>query len=374
VVALLACLAAAAQADTSGPRVAGEWKPLAARLVDEGFAPDRVEEFFAAPGMDYDPGVMARKLTALLRSRTRSATPDTRSDEERFAAYLVPRVVNEACEFGDAHSEVLALVESRFGIPPEIALAILMVETRFGVYTGDANAFRTLASMAASGNLLTMTRRVPGYAEADGATRHWLRRRCLAKSEWAYQELVALLLYARVSGFDPLKMQGSIYGAIGICQFMPSNAVRFGMDGDSDGRVNLFDEEDAIYSMGYYLHRHGWDPGLHYREQPRIIWAYNHSQTYVDMVLTVADSLSRQFTARENTRFRVPAPSAPHNGRPMAILAQESNSLPRIGGPAALSATPDTTLHAPDTTVPSRGWRVRGLVQRPEAALFTAQD
>ena len=60
----------------------------------------------------------------------------------------------------------------------------------------------------------------------------WVRWRTAQKAAWAYKELKALLIYARSAGFDPASIPGSVYGAIGICQFMPTNAVRYGADLD----------------------------------------------------------------------------------------------------------------------------------------------
>jgi membrane-bound lytic murein transglycosylase B len=69
---------------------------------------------------------------------------------------------------------------------------------------------------------------------------HLARTICQRKADWAYAELKALILYAYRSGFDPLTLLGSIYGAIGLCQFIPSNILPYGIDADHDGRIDLF--------------------------------------------------------------------------------------------------------------------------------------
>jgi membrane-bound lytic murein transglycosylase B len=86
-------------------------------------------------------------------------------------------------------------------------------------------------------------------------------------------------------------MPGSIYGAVGICQFMPSNILRFGVDGDGDGTVNLFHASDAMHSLANYLKYHGWKPGLSREKQNRVLRHYNNSATYANTILAVADAL-----------------------------------------------------------------------------------
>ncbi len=122
--------------------------------------------------------------------------------------------------------------------------------------------------------------------------RRWLKRRTAQKAGWAYGECKALLTYAQQARRDPLGIPGSFYGAIGIAQFMPSQALRHGVDGNRDGVVDLFVMEDALFSMGNYLRSNGWRGSMRSRrKQRRAIYNYNHSRIYVNTVLAVADYL-----------------------------------------------------------------------------------
>jgi len=116
----------------------------------------------------------------------------------------------------------------------------------------------------------------------------WLQKRCRQKSDWAYQELKALLQYARTNQLDPVALKGSQYGAIGICQFMPSNAIKYGVDGDGDGRVDLFEVEDALPSMGNYMRANGWkgDSSIE-----KALYRYNPSEIYINTIMAMADKL-----------------------------------------------------------------------------------
>jgi len=86
-------------------------------------------------------------------------------------------------------------------------------------------------------------------------------------------------------------MKGSYAGAIGIAQFMPTNAYKMAQDGNGDGRKNLYEHADAIASVAYYLKYHGWKPGISAKKQHRMILHYNNSDVYANTVLKIAKKL-----------------------------------------------------------------------------------
>jgi membrane-bound lytic murein transglycosylase B len=87
-------------------------------------------------------------------------------------------------------------------------------------------------------------------------------------------------------GIDPFTVAGSIRGAFGLSQFLPSSFLAFAVDGNADGRIDLDDPEDAIPSIANFLRKSGWDKdsSSHYRA----VMAYNHSRLYADTVLSYA--------------------------------------------------------------------------------------
>ena len=119
----------------------------------------------------------------------------------------------------------------------------------------------------------------------------FLRRRCGEKADWAYGELKWLLTYAQREGIDPFELRGSMYGAIGLCQFMPSSLSAFGVDADGDGRIDPFSKADAFHSIANYLRGHGWQSGLDREGQHRVIFAYNRSVVYANTVLAIAERI-----------------------------------------------------------------------------------
>jgi membrane-bound lytic murein transglycosylase B len=109
--------------------------------------------------------------------------------------------------------------------------------------------------------------------------------------KWGYEELKALIRYTEQQGVSPESIKGSYAGALGISQFMPTNALRLARDGDDDGKVDLFTHADAIFSVANYLKHHGWKPGIARQKQHEVLFRYNHSNYYVDTLLKVSDKL-----------------------------------------------------------------------------------
>lgn len=183
----------------------------------------------------------------------------------------------------------------QYDVPGEVAAAIMWVETRYGTFLGQRKAASMLASMAASASDFSVVE--PAVAELcrDRESREFLRETAVQRGDWALNELAALMTYAFDNGHDPTTVPGSIYGAIGWGQFMPSNITKFAVDGNGDGRIDLFDKTDAIFSIGNFLKSHGWKKGPMTEDERRaVIMKYNKSGVYVNTVLYVADHLAKK--------------------------------------------------------------------------------
>ena len=75
---------------------------------------------------------------------------------------------------------------------------------------------------------------------------------------------------------------------------MPSNILKLGVDGDKNGKVDLFTHADAILSVANYLHHHGWKPGMGPADAKKVLFAYNHSSYYVDILMKLSQKLEER--------------------------------------------------------------------------------
>ena len=279
--------------------VFADWSSLIERLMTDGLEEEKVRTLFASREVKFEPDTMAGKIEELVKKQ--SAQPGAASSWKHKAVYrgfLNPRVIAEARVFLDENKAILKKIQTDYCVPREIVVAILLVETYLGKNLGGKFAFNRLASMALCTDLETIR---PYLAQGllRPENEEFARTRCREKADWAYAELKALMRYASASGVDPLSIRGSHYGAIGLCQFMPTNLFSYGVDADQDGLVDPFTKPDAIHSIANYLRGHGWQCQMDRASQHKVIFAYNRSTMYVNTVLGVAEKLKNKPNVRK---------------------------------------------------------------------------
>jgi len=264
---------------------AATFTPLAERLVTKGFDASYIKALFERPEVEFLPQIMPRKLL---------------HDEYKlpYERFLAPERIARARAFLKVHQSFLRQLEKTYGVPKEVLTGIFLIETDLGRHTGRYRTFNVLASMALSANW----EEVRGYLPPDLSPEEERRLRAYMarRAKWAFKELCALLTLAKREKIDPLAIKGSIFGAFGFPQFVPSSVLSYGVDWDGDGRVDLFSLEDALASMANYLAEHGWRAGLSYEESIRVIKTCNHSQPYAETVLKVAECLDHASFAERN--------------------------------------------------------------------------
>ncbi|MEY4592912.1 MAG: hypothetical protein RIR18_1807 [Pseudomonadota bacterium] len=159
------------------------------------------------------------------------------SPGQRSWARYQPRFVNSGridagVKFWNTHAKTLERAEKEYGVPAEIIVGIIGVETIYGRHTGNFGTLEALATLAFD------------YPP---------------RADFFRTELEQFLLLSRENRIDPLTIKGSFAGAIGVPQFMPGSQRRYGVDFDHDGKVDLKNSvEDAIGSVARFLSMHGW--------------------------------------------------------------------------------------------------------------------
>lgn len=151
------------------------------------------------------------------------------------ANFVNPRNIARGVAFWDDNAGTLARASATYGVPEEIVVAILGVETQYGRFPLPYRVMDSLATLAFD----------------------YPRR-----GEFFRGELEQYLLLMREEGRNPLKIKGSFAGAMGIPQFMPSSYRNYAVDFDGDGRRDLLHSMgDAIGSVSNFLQAHGWVSG-----------------------------------------------------------------------------------------------------------------
>lgn len=153
--------------------------------------------------------------------------------------FVEPFRIRKGIEFWNANADVLKQAHALYGVPEEVIVAVIGVETIYGQHTGNYRVLDSLATLA--------------FAYPAGQK---------DRSAFFLSELEAFIALCHQTHLDALEVKGSYAGAIGLGQFMPSSWTNFAVDGDADGIVDLFhSRKDAIYSVANFLKVHGWEPG-----------------------------------------------------------------------------------------------------------------
>jgi membrane-bound lytic murein transglycosylase B len=276
------------------PAVSADWSFVTHRLISDRCDEQLVRSLFSRPEIKFEPHYMVSKIQYFRKKLSIKTPPHfTFRRDIVHKSFLKPYVIEKACSFILENKATLDQIEATYGVPQEIIVSIFLVETRLGSYTGHRRAFNTLASMAMCSDFEVVR---PHLSEETVTpdNEQLLRKYCHEKADWAYNELKALIHYAVKGNLDPLDIRGSYYGAIGLCQFMPSNAIIYGVDAGNKGYPDLFAVPDALCSIANYLREHGGREGTNKDRWYKAVFAYNHSYIYVNTVLAVAEILQKK--------------------------------------------------------------------------------
>lgn len=215
----------AAKVNSAGYASRAEVRQFIAEIADaEGFDRGELSRWFAAAR--YQPKIVELMQRPLL---------EPPKWFEYSPPFLAPARIAAGRAFLDAHLATLTRAESELGVPAEIVVAIIGVETYFGRYMGSHRVIDALSTLAFD----------------------YPRRATFFRGE-----LKEFLLLTREQRVSPLALKGSFAGAMGMPQFMPGSFRRYAVDFDADGRIDLWSNvDDAIGSVANYLARHDWQQG-----------------------------------------------------------------------------------------------------------------
>jgi len=278
ILAFLVLFFSAAAGDEFG-EIPSFYRPLIDRLSQEGFDFAILAKLFSDPRAEFIPGVTSLSLYP-------TEIP------ERYARFLSPDAILLSKTFLNHNFKTLKQMEDRFQVDKEVAVAILLVESRFGENTGRYRVMPTLASIAIMDSPESLQRNCDASRATDPALScEWVERRSRKKAEWAYQELKCFLNIILQEKIDPLEVFGSHAGAMGMAQFIPSSYLNYALSEETFEKW-LSSKEEAIFSIGNFLRSHGWKKNLPVRKKKQILLSYNRSIPYVETVLQIAQKIS----------------------------------------------------------------------------------
>ncbi|MEL6205296.1 MAG: lytic murein transglycosylase [Pseudomonadota bacterium] len=240
---------------TPAPRAAGfgTWiDGIKARAAARGISRATVDAAFA--GVTYDADVIRRDRNQSEFTKTIWDYLDTAVSDLR---------VTNGREALGRHEAVLDQIETRYGVPKEVVVAVWGLESAYGTFRGESSVIQSLATLAYDG-------RRGAFFEAQ---------------LWAALEILD------AGDTAPSNMKGSWAGASGHTQFMPTSFLDYAVDFTGDGRRDIWGEDptDALASTANYLARHGWTPGVPWGVEVVLPDGFDFSQTGHPVKKSAAD-------------------------------------------------------------------------------------
>ena len=281
--ACLALFAAAAQAAPSYGGRADVDRFIAMMVETHGFKKRQLQAVFRK--VEPQPGVIKAMTLA----------PESSQSWQTYRALFVnAKRIDAGVQFWNRYAGTLERAAAEFGVPEEVIVGIIGVETTYGRNMGTYRVIDALTTLA-----------------FDSPTRN----------EFFRGQLESYLLFTRDAKIDVFRVKGSYAGAIGIPQFMPGSYRRFALDYDGDGRADLAESPvDAIGSIGNFLRAHGWVPG-----QPVAVPARASGESWRSLVQSGSRA---RFRARELAWFGITPAVALDEESPCSLIELGTQGQP----------------------------------------------
>ncbi|GIL02599.1 MAG: lytic transglycosylase [Alphaproteobacteria bacterium] len=178
-------------------------------------------------------------------------------------------IISQGRKHKERNAALFDRIEARYGVPAGPLIAIWGMETAFGSFQGDQSVISALATLAYD----------------------------CRRSAFFEEQLYAALGLLQSGQLTMAEMTGARHGELGQMQFLPSNYVKFGVDADGDGRVDMIrSRADALASTANYLRAHGWKPGLGYQPgEPNFdaLAEWNKAQVYQRALAYIGAEIDR---------------------------------------------------------------------------------
>jgi membrane-bound lytic murein transglycosylase B len=197
---------------------------VVAKLAEHGFTEAEVRKVLAG----------ARRQESILEAISRPAERRLTWGEYR-KIFVEPNRIKQGVSFWQEHADTLKRAEETYGVPAEIIVAIIGVETRYGRIMGRYRVLDALATL--------------GFDYPK-------------RADFFRGQLIEFMQMTREESLEPESLVGSYAGAMGYGQFIPSSFRHYAVDFDADGKRNIWSNAvDAIGSVANYFKAHGWKPG-----------------------------------------------------------------------------------------------------------------
>jgi membrane-bound lytic murein transglycosylase B len=243
-------------------------------------------------------GVSAKEIRSIYGSAhmpemgTISYAVIPKETREMYAQFFSEQRLGMAREFMKKNAKYLAGAEKHFGVDRYIVSALLLIETQYGRFTGTSLVIHRLSRAVSAMDPDNLRYTFEEQRKIDPATTfEQVQNRARYLEKTFYPEIPALLEIVHKNKINVFNVKGSVAGAFGIPQFLPTSYLHYAVDGNHDGIVSLYNDADAIWSAANYLKSFGWPKAETDDQKRKVLYYYNHSEAYGNAALELAAKL-----------------------------------------------------------------------------------
>jgi membrane-bound lytic murein transglycosylase B len=218
-------------------------------------------------------GVGKRGIDALMATSYSKATIGADRNQKSFkyslSKFMQVRgseaIISQGRSRKAKNPDFYASLEATYGVPAGVLIAIHGMETGFGNFMGDTNVVSAIATLTYD----------------------------CRRSDFFRPHLIGALKMVD-AGMISMKTVGAKHGELGHTQFLPGNAFKYGADGNGDGKIDLYNQADALATTANYLRQKGWQPGKGYQEgEPNfaVIGQWNAAKVYQQAIAIMAGKI-----------------------------------------------------------------------------------
>ena len=213
-------------------------------------------------GSTYDRAVLGITLNPRIEELNEKQPEFVRPIWEYLAGLMTDARINRGRQLIAANADLFARLQDNYGVPAEVLTAIWSVETGYGQNEGTYNLFEALATLAYEG----------------------------PRMDYGRKQFIAALKIAEAEHRDPVTMKSSWAGAFGHTQFVPTTFLENAVDGDGDGKRDVWDSPaDALASAANYLKRSGWRTGEAWGEEVKLPSGFAYDTADPETKKTIAE-------------------------------------------------------------------------------------
>ena len=252
------------------------------------------------------PQETVRKIYSDKRFPRRTFVPFSVKPKEptsMYRSFLNDKFSKLGVQFISKNKQAFRVVENNYNVPKEIVASIIVIESQAGKNTGKHPILYRLSRIATTNAPDNLRKNLKEARKKDpSVTFQQVAERGLYLEQTFLPEIIALIKIAELNKLDPLAIKGSRAGAFGLPQFLPTTYLRFGIDGNKDGRITLHNETDAVLSTAHFLSHYGLNADSPPKQKREILWRYNKSESYIETVLRLSAKIGTAMQKKNSKR------------------------------------------------------------------------